>query len=54
LISIKSLHGGQRAASVEFTGVSMRKLSDIILEQHPLIMNETASVMAACERMRDS
>lgn len=32
----------------------MRKLSDIILEQHPLIMNETASVMAACERMRDS
>ena len=56
MISIKSLHGesGQRAASVEFTGVNMRKLSDIILEQHPLIMNETASVMAACERMRDS
>lgn len=56
MISFKSLHGesGQRAASVEFTGVNMRKLSDIILEQHPLIMNETASVMAACERMRDS
>lgn len=32
----------------------MRKLSDVILEQRPLIMNETASVMAACERMRDS
>jgi CBS domain-containing protein len=31
----------------------MRKLSDVILEQRPLIMNETASVMAACERMRD-
>src|SRR4029078_2308383 len=32
----------------------MRKLSDVILEQRPLTMNETASVMAACERMRDS
>ena len=32
----------------------MRKLSDVIFEQRPLIMNETASVMAACERMRDS
>jgi CBS domain-containing protein len=32
----------------------MRKLSDVILEQHPLTMNETASVMAACERMRDT
>lgn len=32
----------------------MRKLSDVILDQHPLIMNETASVRAACERMRDS
>ena len=32
----------------------MRKLSDVILEQRPLIMNESASVMAACERMRDS
>ena len=31
----------------------MRKLSDVILEQRPLIMNETASVMAACERMRE-
>jgi CBS domain-containing protein len=31
----------------------MRKLSDVILEQRPLIMNETASVLAACERMRD-
>ena len=31
----------------------MRKLSDIIFEQRPLIMNEAASVMAACERMRD-
>lgn len=31
----------------------MRKLSDVILEQRPLTMNETASVMAACERMRD-
>ena len=32
----------------------MRKLRDIILEQHPLVMSETASVKAACERMRDS
>ena len=32
----------------------MRKLCDVILEQRPLTMNETASVMAACERMRDS
>lgn len=32
----------------------MRKLADVILEQRPLIMNETANVMAACERMRDS
>ncbi|MFO1085050.1 MAG: CBS domain-containing protein [Reyranellaceae bacterium] len=32
----------------------MRKLRDIILEQHPLVMNETASVNAACQRMRDS
>lgn len=32
----------------------MRKLSDVILEQRPLTMNETASVMAACERMRDT
>ena len=32
----------------------MRKLSDVILEQNPLTMNETASVMAACERMRDT
>ena len=32
----------------------MRRLRDIILEQHPLIMNETASVHEACERMRDS
>jgi CBS domain-containing protein len=31
----------------------MRKLSDVILERHPLIMNETTSVMATCERMRD-
>jgi CBS domain-containing protein len=31
----------------------MRKLCDVILEQRPLIMNETASVMAACEQMRD-
>src|SRR5262249_57686784 len=32
----------------------MRKLRDIVLEQQPLIMNETASVRAACERMRDT
>lgn len=32
----------------------MRKLSDVILDQRPLTMNETASVMAACERMRDA
>lgn len=32
----------------------MRKLSDVILQQRPLILNETASVMAACEQMRDS
>ncbi|MFO1161398.1 MAG: CBS domain-containing protein [Reyranellaceae bacterium] len=32
----------------------MRKLRDITLEQRPLIMNEKASVSAACERMRDT
>jgi CBS domain-containing protein len=32
----------------------MRKLRDIVLEQQPVIMNETASVRAACERMRDT
>ena len=32
----------------------MRKLSDVILEQRPLIMDETATVMEACRRMRDS
>ena len=32
----------------------MRKLADVILEQRPLTMNETSSVMAACGRMRDS
>ena len=31
----------------------MRKLADVILEQRPLTMKQTASVMAACERMRD-
>lgn len=31
----------------------MRRLADVILEQRPLVMNETASVLAACERMRD-
>ena len=32
----------------------MRKLSDVIFEQHPLILNETTSVMAACEQMRNT
>ena len=32
----------------------MRKLRDIVLEQQPVIVNETASVRAACERMRDT
>ena len=32
----------------------MRKLSNVIFEQHPLILNETTSVMTACERMRDA
>jgi len=32
----------------------MRKLRDIVLEQQPVTMNETASVRAACERMRDA
>jgi len=32
----------------------MRKLSDIILHQQPLIMDESATVMEACRRMRDS
>jgi CBS domain-containing protein len=32
----------------------MRKLSDVIFQQHPLVMNETATVKAACERMRDT
>jgi CBS domain-containing protein len=32
----------------------MRKLSDVILEQHPLVMNEKASVQEACVAMRDA
>jgi CBS domain-containing protein len=32
---------------------TMRKLSDVTLKQCPLTMNETASVMEACNRMRD-
>jgi CBS domain-containing protein len=45
--------------SIKLPGVGivekrMRKLRDIILEQQPLIMNQTASVRAACERMRDT
>jgi CBS domain-containing protein len=32
----------------------MRKLSDVIFQQHPLILNETTSVMAACAQMRDT
>lgn len=31
----------------------MRKLSDVIFQQHPLVLNETTSVIAACEQMRD-
>jgi CBS domain-containing protein len=31
----------------------MRRLSDIICNQHPLIMSETATVKAACEQMRE-
>lgn len=33
---------------------TMRKLSDVILDQRPLVMNETDTVMEACKRMRDS
>lgn len=32
----------------------MEKLADVILEQRPITLNESASVMAACERMRDT
>ena len=32
----------------------MRKLSDLILEQRPLVMNDATTVMEACRRMRDS
>jgi CBS domain-containing protein len=32
----------------------MRKLSDLILEQRPLVMNKATTVMEACRRMRDS
>ena len=32
----------------------MRKLSDVILDKRPLVMNETDTVMEACKRMRDS
>jgi CBS domain-containing protein len=34
--------------------MSMRKLSDVILEQRPLVMTETDTVKEACARMRDS
>ncbi|MFO1082143.1 MAG: CBS domain-containing protein [Reyranellaceae bacterium] len=39
---------------IDDTRSLMRKLSDVVLLQQPLILNETASVMAACERMRDT
>jgi CBS domain-containing protein len=32
----------------------MRKLSDVILEQRPLVMNERATVRDACTAMRDA
>jgi CBS domain-containing protein len=32
----------------------MRKLSDVIFQQRPLVMNETATVKDACIAMRDS
>src|SRR5262245_48366226 len=32
---------------------SMRKLSEVTLEQQPITMNETATVEEACTRMRD-
>src|SRR5512139_2774516 len=32
----------------------MRKLSDVILDQRPLVMNEKATVQEACRAMRDS
>src|SRR6187397_234272 len=32
----------------------MRKLSDVIFQQRPLVMNETAMVKDACIAMRDS
>lgn len=32
----------------------MRKLSDVILEQRPLVMNEQATVRDACTAMRDA
>lgn len=31
----------------------MRQMSDIILNQHPLIMTASMSVRAACEKMRE-
>ena len=31
----------------------MRKLSDVILEQRPLVMNEKATVKEACPAMRE-
>ena len=32
----------------------MRKLSDVILDQKPLVMRETSTVQAACAAMRDA
>ena len=32
----------------------MRRLSDIICNQHPLVMSETTTVKAACDQMRTS
>ncbi len=32
----------------------MRKLSDVILDQKPLILQETATVQSACAAMRDA
>ena len=36
-----------------FDGGTIRKLGDVTFEHRPIIMNHEASVMEACDRMRD-
>ena len=56
-MSIKAAAGdaghGAQPSRLEPPKAAMRKLSDVILDQKPLILSETASVQEACRAMRE-